>query len=127
MVSWIAKSTKLSFVLFLDITKKVAKMKRLVLLMGTLIQTQWRSKKILLQVNHCYQVNDCSSKVLVIKGGAYFLSHCQPFLSYIPFGTKSQHTEIILVDMFLLPVTFCEANSEFLTGTFDHHFMKAAT
>ena len=28
---------------------------------------------------HCYQVNDCSTKILVIKGGAYFLRHCQPF------------------------------------------------
>ena len=28
---------------------------------------------------HCYQVNDCSSKILVIEGGVYFLRHCHPF------------------------------------------------
>jgi hypothetical protein len=32
---------------------------------------------------HCYQVNDCSSKILVIKGRAYFLRHCQPFSNKI--------------------------------------------
>ena len=32
---------------------------------------------------HCYQVNDCSSKILVIKGGAYFLRHYQPFSNKI--------------------------------------------
>ena len=26
-------------------------------------------------VSHCYQVNECSSKILVIIGGAYFLKH----------------------------------------------------
>ena len=30
-------------------------------------------------ITHCYQVNYCSSKLLVTKGGAYFLRHCQPF------------------------------------------------
>ena len=25
---------------------------------------------------HCYQVNDCSNKILVIKGGAHFLRYC---------------------------------------------------
>ena len=28
---------------------------------------------------HCYQVNDCSSKILVIRGDVHLLRHCQPF------------------------------------------------
>ena len=27
-------------------------------------------------MSHCYQVNDCSSKILVIKNGGHFLRHC---------------------------------------------------
>jgi hypothetical protein len=34
---------------------------------------------------HCYQVNDCSRKILVIKGGAYFLRHGQPYSNKIFF------------------------------------------
>ena len=32
---------------------------------------------------HCYHVNDCSNKILLIKVGAHFLSHClkMPFVT----------------------------------------------
>lgn len=36
-----------------------------------------------IQNEHCYQVNDCSGNILVIKGGTYFLRHCQPFSNKI--------------------------------------------
>ena len=37
---------------------------------------------------HCYQVNDWSSTILVSKGGAYFLRHCQPFSNKISLWVK---------------------------------------
>ena len=43
---------------------------------------------IYIWIIHCYQVNDCSSKILVIKGGAYFLRHCQPFSNKISLLVK---------------------------------------
>ncbi len=42
--------------------------------------SNWRIRKI-----HCFQVNDCSNKMLVIKGGSHFLSHCWK----MTFVTKS--------------------------------------
>ena len=35
-----------------------------------------------------FQVYDCSCKILVIKGGAYFLRHCQPFSNKIFLSVK---------------------------------------
>ena len=37
---------------------------------------------------HCYHVNDCSSKTLVIKGGVHFLRHCWPFITDLNFANK---------------------------------------
>ena len=37
---------------------------------------------------HCYHVNDCSSKTLVIKGGVHFLRHCWPFITELKFANK---------------------------------------
>ena len=46
------------------------------------------AKKNSISDNHCYQVNDCSSMILVIKGGANFLRHCQPYSNRIFLSIK---------------------------------------
>ena len=40
------------------------------------------------RIFHCYHVNDCSSKTLVIKGGVHFLRHCWPFITDLNFANK---------------------------------------
>ena len=47
-----------------------------------------RSLKFDHRISHCYHVNDCSSKTLVIKGGVHFLRHCWPFITDLNFANK---------------------------------------
>ena len=42
-------------------------------------------------IGHCYQVNDCSSKILLIKGGMYYLRHCHPSIDKISFINKRRN------------------------------------
>jgi hypothetical protein len=42
-------------------------------------------------ISHCYQVNDCSSKILVIRGDVHLLRHCQPFSMKKHFAYKRRN------------------------------------
>ena len=48
-------------------------------------------RKYIVGIFHCYQVNDCSSKILLIKGGTYFLRHCHPSIDKISFINKRRN------------------------------------
>ena len=48
-------------------------------------------RSVLLSIYHCYQVNDCSSKILVIRGDVHLLRHCQPFSMKKHFAYKRRN------------------------------------